>query len=69
MKWYAPLTILPAVGLIILSSSNLLVGLNNEIYQWDREKEISKDIILEKLEPLNRLGIAISCLYASALFL
>lgn len=33
MEWYVPMTILPGIGLIILSTSNFLIALNIEIAQ------------------------------------
>ncbi len=68
MEWYAPLTILPAVGLLILSTSNFLVALNIEIYQLEKNKELNEWIINQKIKQLRRLGIANSFLYSSALF-
>jgi len=67
MVWYTPLTILPAVGLLILSTSNFLVALNVEIYELEKDKELHKWIIGEKIKQLKRLGIANSFLYSSAL--
>jgi len=29
MQWYIPITIIPGIGLIIISTSNLLIALNN----------------------------------------
>ena len=68
MEWYAPLTILPAICLIILSTSNFLIALNNEIYQLEKEKDVNEWIIDQKLKQLKRLGIANALLYSSALF-
>jgi hypothetical protein len=31
MEWYGPLTILPAIALVILSTSNFIVSSNSEI--------------------------------------
>lgn len=33
MEWYLPITIMPAIGLIILSTTNFIIALNNEIYE------------------------------------
>ena len=68
MEWYAPLTILPAICLIILSTSNFLIALNDEIYQLEKEKDVNEWIIDQKLKQLKRLGIANALLYSSALF-
>jgi len=67
MEWYGPLTILPAIGLIILSTSNFLMSLNNEIYQLEKDNK-NEWVIREKLKQLKRLGSANALLYVSALF-
>jgi len=72
MDWYGPLTLMPAIGLIIMSTSNFTVGLINEIERLeeneaDRAKYMT--IIELKLVQLKRLSIAISLLYASILLL
>lgn len=72
MEWIAPLTILPAIGLIILSTSNFIVALNNEIYNLqidESRKKILDTIIQAKLKQLTRLGFANAFLYAAALCL
>jgi len=68
MEWYGPLTILPAIGLIILSTANFILALNNEIYQLEKEK-VNEWVIKEKLKQLKRLGSANALLYSSAIFL
>lgn len=65
MEWYGPLTILPAIGLVILSTANFLVSLNDEIYRLEKDKE-NKVIIMQKLKQLKRLGRANALLYLSA---
>ena len=67
LVWYVPLTILPAIGLIILSTSNFLVALNSEIYQLERNNDVGEWIIEQKIKQLRRLGIATALLYSSAL--
>ncbi len=39
MQWILPLTVLPGIALIILSTSNLVISLNNEITQLNKEKD------------------------------
>lgn len=74
MEWYGPLTILPAVGLLILSTSNFIVNLNSEIHSMayqNPEKAQYPDglysIIEKKMDQLKKLGHAITSLYASVL--
>jgi len=67
MEWYGPLTVLPAIGLLILSTARFIVSLNSEIFSLQQENTKNKEIILSKLRQLKKLGIANSFLYASAL--
>ena len=68
MEWYIPLTILPAIALIILSTSNFLVALDGEILLLSTGEENIKHILAKKVRQLKRLGLAISLLYLSSLF-
>ena len=68
MEWYAPLTMLPAIGLIILSTSNFIISLNSEIYLLEKEMDSNLVIIKQKMKQLKRLGLANVLLYTSALF-
>lgn len=63
MEWYAPLTVLPAIGLLILSTSNFIVALNNEINGLLHEPERRKVLIGKKLAQLKRLSVASAFLY------
>ena len=67
MEWYGPLTILPAVGLIIMSTTNFIIALNEEIILLQKDKEKLNNIIALKVKQLRRLGIANGFLYGSAL--
>ncbi len=68
MEWYGPITVLPAIGLIIMSTSNFIVALNNEIVELEMADKPNEQIIVLKLAQLRRLGIANASLYASCLF-
>jgi len=59
MQWYLPMTIIPGIGLIILSTSNLMLNLNAEISQLKHEGEHVKNIISLKLGQLKRLSWSI----------
>ena len=48
MEWYIPITILPGIGLLILSTSNFLIALNNEIKELNNDKEKYQSIVTEK---------------------
>ncbi|MEM9685639.1 MAG: hypothetical protein AAF934_01790 [Bacteroidota bacterium] len=67
MEWYGPLTVLPALGLLILSTSNFIVALNNEITALEHPEKKNIAIIRLKLAQLKRLSIANAFLYAGAL--
>jgi hypothetical protein len=68
MEWYGPLTVLPAIGLLVLSTSNFIVSLNNELIVLENDKVRLQEIIQLKISELRKLGIANSFLYGSALF-
>ncbi len=67
MEWYLPITILPAVALIVLSTSNFIIALNREVALLEYDREKFKYIIKLKLKQLKLLGIANGFLYGSAL--
>ena len=54
--------------MIILSTANFLISLNNEIYQLEKDNRRDSWIIRQKLIQLKRLGWANALLYSSALF-
>lgn len=63
-QWYVPITILPGICLLILSTSNLLIGLNQEIYQLFKDKT-HLSIIRKKIDQLERLSKAMVLFYSS----
>lgn len=69
MQWYIPITILPGISLLILSTSNLLLDINQEIKELKSSEEDCQNIIQMKLLQLKRLSWAISGLYVTVLFL
>jgi len=66
MEWYIPITILPGIGLLILSTSNFLIALNNEIKELNIDKEKYQLIVTEKIEQLKKLTYAQIAQYLSA---
>jgi hypothetical protein len=68
MEWYIPITLLPGIALLILSTSNFIIALNIEIHGLKEKKEFFEDIIKPKIIQLERLNYAISGLYLSVLF-
>jgi len=66
MDWYLPMTIIPGVGLIILSTSNIMLALNSEITQLNNDVKNS-EIIELKLSQLKRVSISIVFQYIGVL--
>lgn len=73
-NWYLPITIVPAVGLLIFSTSNLMVTLSNELSGLIKEQSKDEGIIHRKLAQLKTLNramvffyIAVACLTISGL--
>jgi len=67
-NWYLPITIVPGLGLLILSTSNLMVTLSNEISGMiEHSKE--KAIITRKLKQLKLLNMAMVFFYVSVALL
>ena len=65
MDWYIPITIVPAVGLILLSTSNLLIALSTEIKDLIKGNSATDQLIQIKLKQLKRLSWAMIFLYVS----
>jgi len=66
MEWYLPITIIPGIGLIISSTSQLLIALNEEIRELNIEKEKFKLTIKAKLKQLRNLNYSLVAQYISA---
>lgn len=72
--WYIPATIIPGIGLLILSTSNLLVNLSSEIKGFIDQEGADPILIQRKLKQLKLLNsamvflyIAVACLVIAAL--
>lgn len=68
MDWYIPLTVLPAIALIILSTSNFLLALITEVDYLEQREKINNWVIEHKIGQVRRLGIANMLLYSCSLF-
>ena len=64
-NWYLPITIVPGIGLLILSTSNLIVTLSNELSGLIKEHSKDEPIILRKLVQLKILNRAMVFFYIS----
>ncbi|MCG8331795.1 MAG: hypothetical protein MI974_29180 [Chitinophagales bacterium] len=68
MEWYIPITILPAVGMLILSTTGQMMALSNEIAGLLGVKctPFQHEVSDLKIVQLNRLTRAAALLYVSA---
>jgi len=69
MEWYIPITILPGIALMILSTSNILIALNNEIKELNKDRRKYEAIIVGKLIQLKKLNYALIGEYLAAFLL
>ena len=67
-NWHLPITIVPGLGLLILSTSNLMVTLSNEISGMI-ENSKKKAITASKLKQLKLLNMAMVFFYVAVAFL
>ena len=64
-KWYIPVTFLPGISLLILSTSNIILALSTEINSLIEEHK--KDhILLNKIKQLRLLTNALTGFYITA---
>ena len=68
-NWHLPMTILPGIGLLILSTSNLMITLSNEIASLIKEQSKDESIISRKLIQLKTLNRAMIFFYIAVAFL
>ncbi|WP_179338724.1 hypothetical protein [Winogradskyella ludwigii] len=67
-NWHLPITIVPGLGLLILSTSNLMVTLSNEINALI-ENSKQEAIIVRKLKQLKLLNMAMVFFYVAVALL
>ena len=66
-EWYLPITILPGVGLLVLSTSNIGLNLSSEIASLIKEDcSANESLIEKKIDQMTKLSRALVCLYLSA---
>jgi len=68
MEWYIPITIIPSIGLIIASTSNIMLELNKEITELINIYKADNNIINAKIIQLKTLSISIVFQYLGVLF-
>lgn len=64
-EWYFPMTLLPGVGLLIMSTSSLSMGLSNELSDLLNRTDSNHEIIRKKIFQLSRLNRALTAFYIS----
>jgi len=64
-NWYVPITIVPAIGLLLLSTSNLLVALSSEIKNLLDKEANREELLNPKLSQLKILSNVMIALYLS----
>ena len=67
MEWYLPMTIIPGIGLIILSTSNIMLALNSEISELEKSPNEIIVIIKLKLSQFKILSVSIVFQYLGVL--
>ena len=65
-QWYIPITILPGIGLLILSTSNQLIALSSEIAERLKLEICNDSISQRKLRQLKLLNKGLVGLYLGA---
>ncbi|MDR9410250.1 MAG: hypothetical protein RI573_15515 [Balneolaceae bacterium] len=63
--WYLPITILPGIGLLIISTSTLIVSLNEELERLLTEANINERLIHQKLSQMKLLTYSMTGFYIS----
>jgi uncharacterized membrane protein (DUF485 family) len=63
------MTIIPGIGLIILSTSNIMLALNNEITALIHDEKRNERVVSMKLDQLKKLSVSIVFQYIGVLIL
>lgn len=63
--WYLPITILPGIGLLIISTSTLIVSLNEELERLLKEATTNQRLIHKKLSQMKLLTYSMTGFYFS----
>ena len=70
MEWYLPITIVPGIGLLILSTSNIMLALNREISELETASASGENcdvVIRAKLAQLKTVSFSIMFQYLGVL--
>lgn len=63
--WYLPITILPGIRLLIISTSTLIVSLNEELERLLMDANINQKLIHQKLSQMKLLTYSMTGFYIS----
>jgi len=66
MEWYIPITILPGIGMFIISTSNIMIALNDEIRELMIDTSKFRMVVHEKILQLKKLNYALIGQYISS---
>ena len=62
-NWVIPLTLLPGIGMIIMSTSNLSTAISQEISSLIHEQTEETHLIEQKISQMSLLNVALVALY------
>ncbi|MFY0593844.1 DUF2721 domain-containing protein [Roseivirga sp.] len=65
-NWVIPLTLLPGIGMMIMSTSNLATAISTEINNLLERQDCKPTLIEKKISQMSLLNVAMVCLYISA---
>ncbi|HHP7242615.1 MAG TPA: hypothetical protein ACFCUD_13145 [Cyclobacteriaceae bacterium] len=65
-QWIVPLTLIPGIGLFIMSTTNLSISLSNEINDLINQEECKRALISKKINQLVLINISLVGFYISA---
>lgn len=65
-NWIIPLTLLPGIGMMIMSTSNLSTYISQEITRLLGEESCNRHLVEKKISQMSLLNIALVTLYISA---
>lgn len=70
MEWYIPITIIPGIGMLVLSTTNQMMALSGEIERLlgTQHTDFQHHVADLKIKQLSRLTTAGTLLYVSAAF-
>jgi len=65
-SWVIPLTLLPGIGMMIMSTTNLTTAISTEINKLLAQEECNPALVEKKISQMSLLNVAMVCLYISA---